>query len=238
MNQFGGEREARSSFRSSHAFNYESYVGLLIRQKQAEPAFQVLERARARTLLEVLGSHLANITKAMTSEERENEAKLQTQLVSLNRQLQAERSSPKPDATRLAALSSGLHKAQLQYSDLQASLYVAHPELQAQRGQIQPVSLDKSAGLLPGKRCALLEFMVAEDKTYLFVLTRSSGGNASKPELNIYSIDIKSKDLEQETEQFRRQLAERNLRFGAAAGRLYRLLLQPAQARLLQTDAL
>src|SRR5260370_39401325 len=108
MNQFGGEREARSSFRSSHAFNYESYVDLLIRQKQAERAFQVLERSRARTLLEVLGSHLANITKTMTSEERENEAKLQTQLVSLNRQLQAQRSPPEPRAKRLTPLQSGL----------------------------------------------------------------------------------------------------------------------------------
>jgi CHAT domain-containing protein/Tfp pilus assembly protein PilF len=238
MSHFGGEEEGRSSFRALHASNYQSYVDLLVQQKQTERAFQVLERSRARTLLEVLGSHRANVTKAMTSEERETEAKLQTQLASLNRQLQAERSSPKPDATRLAALSSDLQKAQLRYSDFQASLYVAHPELQAQRGQIQPVSLDEAAGLLPDKRCAFLEFMVAEDKTYLFVLTQSSGRNASKPELNTYSIDIKSKDLEQEAEQFRRQLAERNLRFGEAARRLYGLLVRPAQARLAQADAL
>jgi CHAT domain-containing protein/Tfp pilus assembly protein PilF len=238
MSHFGGEENTRSTFRALHAANYQGYVDLLVRQKQPERAFQVLERSRARTLLEVLGSHRAGITKAMTSEEREAEANLQIPLTALNRQLRAEKSSAKPDATRLATLNSDLEKAQLRYSDFQTTLYVAHPELQAQRGQIKPVSLDEAAGLLPDKRCAFLEFMVAEDKTYLFVLAPGSSGDASKPALNVYSIDIQSKDLERETEQFRRQLAQRDLRFGKAATRLYRLLIEPAQALLSHADAL
>jgi CHAT domain-containing protein/Tfp pilus assembly protein PilF len=238
MRQFGGGEETRSRYRALHASGYQDYVDLLVRQKQPERAFEVLERSRARTLLEVLGSHRANITKTMTSEERTGEARLQMQLASLNRQFEAERSSAKPDTGRLATLNSDLEKAQLQYSDFQASLYAAHPELQAQRGQIEPVSVDEAAGLLPNERCAFLEFMVAEGKTYLFVLTRSSRDHASKPELNVYSIDMPAKDLEHEAEQFRRQLAQRDLRFGEAAKRLYRLLLRPAQPQLSQVDAL
>jgi CHAT domain-containing protein len=238
MAHLGGEEETRSRFRALHAADYQGYVDLLIRQKQTKQAFQVLERSRERTLLEVLGSHRTNITKAMTDEEREKEANLQTQLISLNRQLRVERSSAKPDAARLAALNSDLEKAQSQYSDFQAALYLAHPELQAQRGQIQPVSLDEAAALLPDKRCAVLEFMVAEEKTYLFVLTPSTNGNVSQPELNVYSIDVQSKDLAHDAEQFRRQLAQRDLRFGEAAKRLYRLLLRPAQPQLSQADAL
>jgi CHAT domain-containing protein/Tfp pilus assembly protein PilF len=238
MSHFGGEENTRSTFRALHAANYQGYVDLLVRQKQPELAFQVLERSRAKTLLEVLGSHRSGITKAMTGEERETEANLQIQLTTLNRQLQAERASAKPDSARLTTLNSDLEKVQLRYSDFQTTLYVAHPELQAQRGQIRPASLDEATGLLPDKHCAFLEFMVAEDKTYLFVLTPGARGNASKADLNVYSIDIQAKDLARETEQFRRQLAQRDLRSGKAANRLYRLLIEPAQARLSQADAL
>ena len=238
MGHLGSGEEIRSGFRAKHADSYRGYIDLLIQQKQPEQAFQMLERSRAQTLLEMLGNRGVHITKAMTAAEREQEEVLLSTLVSLNRQLGVEKAARKPDEGRITDLKSDLEKARLQYSDFRTNLYAAHPKLRAQRGELQPISLSDATNLLPDNRTAILEFLVAEEKTYLFVLTRSNTGNAASPELKVYTIGVKAKDLEQEAEQFRRQLSVRDLQFSTVAARLYNLLLQPAQAQLSGVNAL
>jgi CHAT domain-containing protein/Tfp pilus assembly protein PilF len=227
----GGEDQQQNFF-ADKLVAYRGMVALLVADSQFSEALSYAERAKGRTLQDALGKGRVNITKAMTAPERQREEELQAQLVSLNRQLGAERGSPKPDEARITDAKSGLDKARLQYSDFRTSLYVSHPELRAQRGQIQPISLSELADLLPDSHSAALEFVVAEERTYLFVLTRSTGGNPASPELNVHTIDIKAKDLKQETEQFRRQLSVRDLQFQPPALKLFKLLVQPAQAQL------
>jgi CHAT domain-containing protein/Tfp pilus assembly protein PilF len=227
----GGEDQQQRFF-ADKLDPYRGLVELLIADSQFSEALSYAERAKGRTLADVLGSGRVNVTKAMTAAEREREGDLQAELVSLNRQLGVQRAASKPDESRMADLKSGLDKARLQYSDFRTALYAAHPELRAQRGQIQPISLSDAANLLPDNRSAVLEFLVAEQKTYLFVLTRSAEGNVAIPELKVHIIDIKAKDLGQEAEQFRRQLSLRDLQFRPSALKLFKLLVQPAQPQL------
>src|SRR5262249_44998090 len=142
------------------------------------------------------------------------------------------KAASKPDAERLRRLESDLEKARLHYSELRGNLYAAHPELQSQRGQIEPISLSDAASLLPDDRSAILEFLVTEEKTYLFVLTRNWGEKPAVPRLAVYTIDIKVSSLAQKAEQLRKELSARDLQFGTSAARLYDLLLRPAQAQL------
>jgi CHAT domain-containing protein/Tfp pilus assembly protein PilF len=227
----GGE-EQQQSFFADKLDPYRGMVELLVAESQFSEALSYAERAKGRTLADVLGNGRVNITKAMTAAEREREEELQAQLVSLNQQLGVEGAASKPDEARIADLKSGLDKTRLQYSDFRTTLYAAHPELRTQRGQIEPISPRDAASLLPDTRSAVLEFLVAEQKTYLFVLTRGVGGNAASPELNVHTIDIKAKDLNKETEEFRNQLSLRDLQFRPSALKLFRLLVQPAQSQL------
>jgi CHAT domain-containing protein len=227
----GGEDQQQSFF-ADKLDPYRGMVALLVAGSQFSEALSYAERAKGRTLQDVLGKGRVNITKAMTAPERQREEELQAQLVSLNRQLAVERGASKPDEARITNVKSGLDKARLQYSDFRTNLYAAHSELRAQRGQIQPISLNDAASLLPDSHTAALEFLVAQEKTYLFVLTRGPGGNAANPELQVHTIDIKAKDLEQETEQFRRQLSLRDLAFHPSALKLFKLLVKPAQLQL------
>jgi CHAT domain-containing protein/predicted negative regulator of RcsB-dependent stress response len=233
----GGE-EQQQSFFADKSDPYHGIVGLLVAQSQFSEALSYAERAKGRTLLDVLGSGRVKITKAMTGTEREREEDLEAQLVSLNRQLEVEKAASKPDAGHMAELKSDLEKTRLQYSDFRTNLYAAHPELLSQRGQIQPLSLSDAAGLLPDNHSAILEFVVAEERTYLFVLTQSTSGNGVVPDLKVYTIDINTKDLGQETEQFRRQLSLRDLNVRASAHQLYDLLLKPVQQQLAGKNAL
>src|SRR5262249_19481 len=85
---------------------------------------------------------------------------------------------------------------------------------------------------LPDAKSALLEFMVAEDKTYLLVMTKSGAGDQGPVDLKVYTVEIKSKDLTERTKDFRQMLATEDNRFIKPAHELYDLLLKPAGEQL------
>jgi CHAT domain-containing protein len=166
----------------------------------------------------------------MTAQEQEQERKLNGQLVTLNTQLSGEAARPQPDQARLTELKAQLQKARLDFEAFQTNLYATHPELRAQRGEAQPLTLEEAAALLPGRSSALLEYVVTDDKTYLFAITKAAG--KTDVDVSVYTLPIKRDDLDKQTDAFQRQLASRNLGFRASAARLYELLLKPARAQL------
>lgn len=224
----GGDEQQR--FFESKVSPYYSMVDLLIADNNPAEALAFAERAKARVLLNVLQSGHINITKAMTSEEREQEHKLQSQLVLFNNQISRESASPRPDKARLSDLGTQLEKARLDLEDYKTHLYAAHPELRAQRGDARSLKLDETAGLLSGADGALLEYVVTDDRTHLFVITESIG--KAEPEVHVYTLEINRDNLAKQVAAFRQQLADRDLGFRASAAKLYGLLLRPAQADL------
>jgi CHAT domain-containing protein/Tfp pilus assembly protein PilF len=222
----GGEQEQEQSF-ASKISPYYAMVELLIAQNDPDGALNYAERAKARVLLDVLSSGRVNITKAMTGEEQEQERHLNGQLVAFNSQLYREKLRPHPDPTRLAALEDQLRRARLDFEDFQINLYAAHPELKARRGEAPPLRLEEVGALLPDADTALLEFIVADRKTYLFVLTRSGA-----MDVRVYPLEIKQQDLADRVERFRQMLSTSDNGFLKPARELYDLLIKPAAARL------
>jgi len=174
----------------------------------------------------------------LTPAELEQERVIKGKLVSLNSQIAREDARPKPDQTLLANLKSDLQKARLDREAFEDSLYVAHPELKIKRGNAEPLKREDAARLLPDDRSALLEYLVTDEKTFLFVLSheksRSTPASTDEkvPTLSVYTININQKDLAQRTEAFRQQLARRDFRFSSSSQELWNLLLQPAHAQL------
>ncbi len=80
------------------------------------------------------------------------------------------------------------------------------------------------------QKTALLEYVIAEDKLFLFVITRNSPG--AMPAIQVFSTPIAQKDLEKEIQLFRSQLAQRQLTFKATASALYEKLIEQAQESL------
>ena len=228
----GGEQQQQQFFEKRVSPYYEM-VDLLIDQKNVAEAFAYAERAKGRVLLDVLSSGKLNVTKAMSPDEQSQERKLNGQLVSLNTQIYREKERRQPDDSRIADLNVRLQKARLDYEAFQTTLYAAHPELKIQRGESQPLTLKESAMLVPDANTALLEFAVMEDKTYLFVLTKQKDAAQSEPDLRVYTLNIKRKDLADRTQRFRQRLAGLDVSFFDLAGPLYDSLLKPARAQLL-----
>jgi CHAT domain-containing protein len=234
----GGEQEQQQFF-ADRVSPYDSIVELLVAQNKPEEALAYAERKKARALLDVISNGRVRVTKAMTADEQEKERAFDAKLFSLNSRIARESARATPDTARLNNLKADLQKARLERDAFQIALYAAHPELKVKRGKSESLKLEDTRALLPDERSAVLEYVVTEEKTFLFVLSPelSATGGAARSQnrgsfLTVYTIPVKQADIAQRAEAFRQQLGRRDFRFGRAAADLYDVLLRPARAQL------
>jgi CHAT domain-containing protein/tetratricopeptide (TPR) repeat protein len=226
----GGEQQ-QQSFLENRLAPWLGMIKLLISQKEYAEALSFAERSKARVLLDALQAGRASLRKSLSPQERRTEEEQRLRLVALNSQITNEARRDKPDLSRLAELKARVEKGRLEYEALETSLYVAHPELKVHRGEASIIKPEELTALLRDPSSALLEYVVADDQTYLFAITKAAG--RTEAEVHVYTIPIKRTELAKQTESFRAQLAGRNLGFRASARKLYDLLLKPAQELLL-----
>jgi tetratricopeptide (TPR) repeat protein len=231
----GGEQEQQLFFEES-LDPYHTMIELLVDQKQFEAALGYAERAKARVLLDVLRSGRIDVTKAMTAAEQDQERGFNSQLISFNTQISRENQRAQPDPARLNDLKAQVQKVRLDYEAFQIGLYAAHPELKAQRGEIEALTPEQARALLPDSQSALLEYVVTNERAFLFVLTVNAAGTTT--ELKVYPLAVKQKELEGRVARFRETLAGGSPGFRQPASELYDLLLKPAAAQLQGRTAL
>src|SRR5262245_18185284 len=215
---------------------HHGLLRLLAQENQPREALALAERANARALLDTLHRGGISIQKAMTAEEREQERRLKSELTALNTQLTHITQSGKPDPRSVSDLTQRLEKARLDYEAFQTSLYSAHPELRTHRGDAPIIEAEELTALIHTPESALLEYVVTDDATYLFAVTKAA--DKRDADVQVFTLPIKRAELAGQVESFRQGLAGRDLGFRDAARRLYDLLLKPAQAQLRGKTAL
>jgi CHAT domain-containing protein len=179
---------------------------------------------RARTLLDVIDTGKIDISKAMTAEERAKERGYKNELASLNTQI-----ADAQNEDKRKEIAARLEQKRLQFQDFQARLYGSHPELKIQRGDVTPVDLRQAALLLPDSKSSIVEFMVGEDRTFGFVITKDTRGIAS---LKVFTVPLKRSALSLSVNSFREKLAKGSLDFQRESRNLYDLLIKPAETQL------
>jgi CHAT domain-containing protein len=228
--QAAGDAEDSQRYFENGLRAHHGLLHLLVRENQTREALSLAERAKARTLLDALQRGRVSIQKAMTAEEREQERRLKLELAMLNIQMTRITQSGKPDPHRVGEIEPRLEKARLDYEAFQTSLYATHPELRARRGDAPIINAEELATLIHAPNRAMLEYVVTDDATYLFAVTKAA--DRCGADVQVFTLPIKRAELAGQVESFRRSLAERDLGFRDAARRLYDLLLKPAQAQL------
>jgi CHAT domain-containing protein len=219
----GGE-SARETFFENKLEPYRRMVDLLVAERRTSQALEYAERAKARALLDVLKSGRPQGTRAVTAQELQRDRELRVKLAALNARVVRESPAGRGDTNVRTSLNNDIEKARREYNEFQAGLYVAHPELKLQRGEVDPLSPDDARHILPDAETALVEFVVTSDRIFVFA--------ADSRSLQVFSQPIERRGLAEQVERFRQQLANRDLAFRATAARLYALTLAPAEALL------
>lgn len=225
-----GDEQQQQQFFANKLSPYHQMIELLIDEKKPGEGLGYVERFKGRALLDTLENGHIDLTKAMTENERAYERRLKVEVVSLSNRISRENLREQPAKSVLIDLEARRGKARASYEAFQINLFAAHPELKIQRGKMQPISM-KQAGSLIKDGAAVLEFVVTEDRTYLFTITqpRLRPAASQPPVLKVYTLNIKQKELAERVEQFRRGLVDRDLSVGNEARELYDLLIGPAR---------
>jgi CHAT domain-containing protein/tetratricopeptide (TPR) repeat protein len=230
-NRGAQNEQSRQRYFAERISPYYGMMSLLMNQNNTTEAFALAERVKARVLLDILQTGKFDITKAMSLAQKQQDQKFNSQIVSLNTQIYQEKLRSQQDQARLKELNVQLQKVRFEIEAFYTSLYNSHPELTVRRGQVaQTLSLSEATALIPDDKTAMLEFVVSEEQTYLFALSKSASQSA--PEVKVFKIDIKQTELEKLCLEYRKQLADRRVRYQDLAAKLYDLLLKSARSQL------
>ena len=168
----GGSDEVRSNFRAKYLGYYQAYIDLLIQQKRPELAFQVLERSRARTLLEMLAAAHVDVRKesdpALLARERSLEADI-TEKSNSRIRLQ----SGKHTEEQIAAINREIEKLFAEHKDVEEQIRVSSPGYAALT-QPRPLSATEVQQQLLDADTLLLEYSLGEKHSYVWAVTRQS----------------------------------------------------------------
>ncbi|HJQ23247.1 MAG TPA: tetratricopeptide repeat protein [Blastocatellia bacterium] len=221
-----GER-ARQGFYKDKPFPFLALMDLLLAQNRVAEAFAIAERLKANALTDAVQGSGVRIAKTMSPAEIHAERRLENQIISIKAQTAREKQRRQPDARRLADLKAQLENARSDYQAFETKLYATHPQLKSLRGEGAPLKLEEVAGLFTDVNTALLEFIVAPARTYLFTFT-----HAATPSLAAYAIDARREAVAERVARFREAIERRDQAIGPAARELYDSLLKPARAQI------
>ena len=224
----GGEQERQLFFENKVA-PYELMVELLISQNKSTDVLLYAERAKGRVLLDVLSNGRVNVTKAMTTREKEEERRLSRTIIGLNHQIRSESLKPAPDTALLNNLNARLNSVRIEYEMFQNVLYSSHPELSVRRGQTPALNVNGIISFVRDQGTAFLQYVITKERVLLFVFTRNRDNS---PELRVYPINVTERDLARRTNKFHQLMAGRNPVFADLSRELYDLLVKPAEQQL------
>ena len=175
--RLGGSTDVRSGFRAKYRNYYREYIDLLTSQKQPELAFQVMERSRARGMLEILSAAHANIRNGVEPSLLQQEQSLQ-ELIRAKSERRIRLLSEKNNAEQLGNLEKEISDFRAQYQEVEGRIRSTSP-VYAALTQPKPLSAQEVQQLLD-ENTVLLEYSLGEDRSHVFVVTSSS--------LNVYEL--------------------------------------------------
>jgi CHAT domain-containing protein/Tfp pilus assembly protein PilF len=156
--------DLRASYSSTVRDRYQLQIELLMLQHHDSQAFEASERARARSLLELLSESHANIRQGVDAALLAQEQALETDL-----RLKSEQRI----RSQNTALDKDIEGLTVQYREVEAQIRTRSPRYAALT-QPQPLTLDEIQKQILDPETLLLEYSLGEDRSFLWAVTSNS----------------------------------------------------------------
>ncbi|BCL35692.1 CHAT domain-containing tetratricopeptide repeat protein [Nostoc sp. MS1] len=221
-------QELRTAYFATVQDYYQFYIDLLMQLHKQKPsqgydalALETSERARARSLLDLLTEAKADIRQGV-------EPKLLTQEQELRQKLDATEQrrikllASKYDETQLQALDKEIAELLEQYNQLQTKIRTTSPRYAALT-QPQPLSLAQIQQQVLDDNTLLLEYSLGEKRSYLWAVTNKS----------IISYELpKRAEIAAVVQKLRRDITTPYLTESPAIATLSQIILAPVAQQL------
>ena len=156
--------DLRASYSSTVRDRYQLQIELLMLQHRDSLAFEASERARARSLLELLSESHADIRQGVDAALLAQEQSLETDL-----RLKSEQRI----RSQNAALDKDIEGLTVQYREVEAQIRTRSPRYAALT-QPQPLTLAEIQKQILDPETLLLEYSLGEDRSFLWAVTSNS----------------------------------------------------------------
>jgi CHAT domain-containing protein/predicted negative regulator of RcsB-dependent stress response len=170
---------ARTSYFARRLEYFESYIDILMEQHRQNPvaggdavAFEVSERARARSLLELLRESRIDIRQGVDSSLLERERSLQ-QLLQAKAAAQFALLNSKHTHAQAEAAAKEIDSITTEYEELRAQIRARNPRYAALT-QPQPLGLTEIQQQALDEDTLLLEYALGEKRSYLWLVSQRS----------------------------------------------------------------
>jgi CHAT domain-containing protein/Tfp pilus assembly protein PilF len=166
--------EFRSNF-AARSFNvYSAAVLVNLRLKDSRAAFELSERARARTFLDQIGNTRLDIRKGVNAQLALQEQGLLQDISNLEEGIRLEKRKPESDIslTTLSALNSQLAAKRREYDEWYVAIKVNNSEY-GSLGSVDPPNLQAIQKLMD-RDTTLLSYFITEQKVIVFIITNES----------------------------------------------------------------
>jgi CHAT domain-containing protein len=219
----------RTSYFASVRQQYDLYIDVLMRMyfrgnsgSSAIEAFEASERSRARTLLDTIAEGRLSLTQGVDPQQLEREARLKA---SIEAKAEQYRQLLSTEATGKAqVLGDEIERLETEYEELLGQIRVRSPHY-AELVRPNPIGLKEIQQQVLDDTCLLLEYLLGDDRSYLWAITREG----------IFSYELpKRTEIEARVRRVRELMTASSPRSGekpeAAVARIKREEVQYEQA--------
>lgn len=232
--------KGRALLVAQHTKPYEGLMRADVALGDVSSAFVVSERARARSLLDLLAEAHTDLHEGMDPSLLQKERSLQ-RLLNGKAKLQTDLLSEKHSAEQASAVAKEIEAITLEYDRVQAEIRASSPRYAALT-RPHPLSLEEIQREVLDRDTVLLEYSLGEDASQLFVVSQSDIKNFSLPKRSevelaarqVYDcLSARNQRKPGETASQRQaRIAKADARYPQAARRLSQMLIAPARALL------
>ncbi|HEX7285841.1 MAG TPA: CHAT domain-containing tetratricopeptide repeat protein [Candidatus Angelobacter sp.] len=193
--RLGGSANARAGFRAKYEDYYREYADLLVAQNKLEEAFAVIERSRARTLLETLNAARINVQSGANKELLEHEGSLLAR-INAKSEHRARLLAAQHTAEQIKAVEKEISDLTTEYQDVEGQIRSTSPAYAALT-QPQPLTAKEIQQQLLDEDTMLLEYSLGEERSFVFAVTPDS--------IHAYELPKKA-EIEQQARKVHRLL--------------------------------
>ncbi|MBS1715763.1 MAG: CHAT domain-containing protein [Armatimonadetes bacterium] len=214
--------DAKSDYLAKRVHVYRQYANVLTLLGKPDESFAVVQRMKARGLLDLMASEGLSADAGMSTEDRAQEGRLKKRAEELNaRMLQEGVQNEVGAKARYAALSAELRETERQLTDFSTSLYSRLPSLKTKRA-VETADAAIIGTLLPDDT-ALVEYAVS-DYGVVSLVVRKVGGVVT---INGHSRAIDVEDLQKKCSALRKACSDPKADFKDLSIDLYQVLIGP-----------
>ena len=211
----GGER-SKTLYLEDKVNVYKALILLLMKMGKSKEAFEVSERVRARTFLDLIGQTKIDLRKNIPKDLKVKEELIKKRIIKLNSRISVSYGRDR------RSIFKKIDNLQKEYLNLLEKVKHSNPEY-VNLVSVSPLKLNEINPLINENKIAVIDYFLTKNKMYIWLI--------KKDFFKSYIVNVSQKEIEDLVDQFRYKITQKSsfsdLSWRTDLKKLYQYLIKP-----------